>query len=357
MFKALELRQDTFQQTPLEHIGHALATSKLNIAWAYLKDDQLNTALNYYDQSLKELKPLKSYNPALINRDIIVALQNTAKIKCLNGQYEAAYDRINEVLLYQVKDNAFKKPYSYELLGDINLAEGKYEEAILHFQKALSITKKYYAKSNLPDYARKLYRLATVYKEMQRLDEAFIYYQKALQVLAPKFTSDDLSKNPVSSNIYSKIDALDIISGKGEALFEEYHKSKDKNSLIQAYDAYNTGIHIITALRQGGVSAEAKNILAEKTVSIYEGAIRSALEQYKVNKDENMLLRAFTLAESNKSLLLLESINEQAALGIKGLPDSLLQKDKALRLEIAYYQKELIEAQNKPVKNDSQIKV
>ncbi len=252
-----------------------------------------------------------------------------------------------ETIIKFSDDTAFRKPRSYELLGEIYRGQKKYQKAEANYQKALTLADKTITVSNLPDYARKLVSLAKINEETGTLDKAIEFYQKALNVLAPEFENLNPNENPSSDILFSKLDALDILESKGSIFWKKYQTTPEEAFLKSSYNSYKSGTVIMKDIRQGVVTQEAKNILSEKMMSIYEGAIRSVLALYEMTHDETLLHEAFLLAESNKSLLLLKSINEQAAFGMIGLPDCLIQREKQLRLEIAFYQKQLMEASQK----------
>jgi len=326
--KSLEIRQNVFESTPEKNIEQLILRAKLNIAWAYLEDDQFDLALSHYLSLWRESKELGAETSSISQKNIIDVLQNIARIHILNEDFDLALLRLNEVLLLQKGDKAHKKSYTLELLGDISFAFQNFEGALEYYEKALRITKVYGASSNFSDYSRKFIRIASVKKELKQFDEALDTYQNAQEVLAPGFIPRDPLKNPPPALLYSKIDALEIIVGKGEVYWEKYQESKDVIYLTKAHHTFVYGVKLIKAIREGVVTKEAKNNLAEKTVLIYEGAIRTALEYNKNKNDKGSVLEAFALAESNKSMLLLESLNEQTAFEIKELPDSLLQNSK-----------------------------
>ncbi len=312
------------------------------IAWTYYLEDKFDLAEDYYHKSIQLIntfdlgKNLRSESKIKIR-----TYHGAAELAIEKLRYEEAASYINAALKVQENEYAFRTAYSYELRGRIFRLMGKPDKALKEFSKALDLAKQ--SKFKLPDIARKYLRIGEVYEDMNFRDSSLVNYQKALQVLAPKFKSNDISNNPIPSILYSKLDGLDILNGKGQALWRKYQSNNNIEILSQSRNAFKSAIGVIQEIRQKVLSFEAKNILSEKTVIIYEGALRTALENYKLSGNETILAEAFLLTESNKSQLLLESINEQSALGIKGLPDSLLQKDKDLKLEIAFYQKKLIE--------------
>ena len=348
--KSIQLGLDTVPLNRVSEINYKLNESKQAIAWAHYKNKNYDKALVHFESSLQVFRNLKKYDSKSISNAIIISLQSIAKIYQIKGETDQAYKYIREAIQFQLKNNAFRKAHSFEILGRLDLEKGELLSAAKNFEKSLAILEQKKGSMNLPSYARKLNSLGHVKEQMGALEEAINYYQRALKVLAPGF-EDDL-KNPPENMLYSKPDALDILKNKGGALWNKYQETNNQKTLELAYNSYQSGIDVIKAIRQGVVTKEAKNILAEKSVSIYEGALQTALKLYDITSSEELLLDVFSIIESSKSMLLLEAINEQSALGIKGLPDSLIQKDKALRLEIAFFQRQLIEANQKQIKVD-----
>ena len=345
--KALELRQDTFKKNPLAQVHQEVIASKLNIGWSYLQNNQYDQAFRFYNESLNDLQKVEDQKNNLTIRKLINAFQNTAKIHFLKGEYQQSENRIKKALELQKENNAFRKSFSYEMLGKIFLAQNQFDLAVDYFQKALVLAEEFYAKTNPPDYARKYSLLGKANEQLKRFDESLLHYQKALHILAPGFNASDFGINPLPSALYSKPDALEVLEEKANALWNKYLNENIELDLQATLKTYKVGIEVIKAIRQNILTREAKNILSEKTIPVYEGAIRTILEQYKLNKENTLLQEAFVFAESNKGLLLLESVNEQAALGLKGLPDSLIQLERSLRLNMTYYQRKILESIDK----------
>ena len=313
-----------------------------DIAWNYDLQNQLDLAEEYFDKSIRTIEQFPSVANEVNKHHKIRSYQGAAEIAIKQREYRKATDYLKKALLYQAEDKAFRKAYSYELLGRIARLNNEDKKAFDYFVKAKDLQEGEKKKFKRPDLARKYLRIAEVLEDLQERDSALWNYQKALQILAVDFNSDDFGDNPEPTILFSKLDALSILERKGQALWKNYQNTKDSTYLSQSYNAFQTAVNIIDAVRQGVVSVEAKNTLSEQTVPIYEGVIQATMERYKLTNNPQLLHQALALAESNKSLLLLEAFNEQAALGLKGLPDSLLERDKELRLRIAFYQKKLL---------------
>ncbi|MEM8909964.1 MAG: CHAT domain-containing protein, partial [Bacteroidota bacterium] len=104
---------------------------------------------------------------------------------------------------------------------------------------------------------------------------------------------------------------------------------------------------LIRSIRQSYQGERSKQVLAQTTQAIYEGAIQTALQLHQSSQDTRYLNQAFQFAESNKAILLLESMNDNWAKGVGGIPNELLQQEKALRIDIAFYEKTIREEKQK----------
>lgn len=322
-----------------------------DIAWNCGLKGELDLAADYYRRSIGLIKNNKSLSTDLRYRNpVIRTFQGATEIAIQQGKEKEALAFITDALALQDAKNAFRKAKSFELRGDVFRLQGKPQQALAAYQEGRRLAEITNSSIKRSDLANKYTRIAEVFAVLNEKDSSLVSYQKALQVLAPGFVANDPGKNPEVEILLSKNKALTILAGKGALLWDIFMDTKDEQRLSQSFESYLFGIAVINDIRQGVLTTEAKNTLSEKTIPIYEGAIRAALALHQSTQQNHWLEQALTLAESNKSLLLLESVNEQAALGIQGLPDSLLQKDKALRLRIAFYQKKLIEAQSKKEK-------
>jgi len=212
---------------------------------------------------------------------------------------------------------------------------GKFREAKRSLLKASEIARVHNVRYSPPLRARRALALGNTLMLEGNQMEALTTFHNALLILAPSFASDSLHTNPSSEQFLDKAGALAILQEKARILYDQHQKNDSIYHLSSAFDTYLSACEVIKEIRQGIRSNDSKNELSERTISVYEEAIGNAYALYEQTGDKSYLKTAFQLAESNKAQLLLESLNEQAALGFSGIPDSLAKKEKSLRLFLA----------------------
>ena len=340
--KALEYTLDSLPEDDVQVVGLYVAITR-----CYQQAEQKDSALFYHNKSLINLekrlsnKKNKFYNFSY--RHTVESLQAVTKIWLSEGNIDKAKYYIQKALKLQKEEDAYQKPDSYELLSQIYVEEKKYKEALVFLEKAEEISTKFSSRNTPPLLALRYDQFAKIYTYLGDQDKAISAYQKALKALSPGFESLDYNDNPKNDQLLDKLSALSILHGKAQFLKDIYNNQNKKEAyLTGAYTTYKNATDLIRNIRQGILTVESKKTLSERTISIYEGAIHSALELYQLTGDDQYKASALSLAESNKALLLLESLNEQSAKGFAGIPDSLLEQEKELKLNLAFLQNELL---------------
>lgn len=114
----------------------------------------------------------------------------------------------------------------------------------------------------------------------------------------------------------------------------------------KALAAFQQANQVIDQLRRSFFGEGSKEFWAAYVLPIYEQSLGLACDRYQATGDAAYFDLASELAERNKAVLLLESMQEAIARKAAGLPDSLLQEVGAVRRAIAYYEKALYDAEN-----------
>ena len=87
------------------------------------------------------------------------------------------------------------------------------------------------------------------------------------------------------------------------------------------------------------LSNSSKFIWAKEIHSLYENALISNQLVFQKKNDWKSVRESFIYSERSKSLLLYQSIQESDALSFANIPDTLLEKEYDLRIDITYYDK------------------
>jgi len=104
---------------------------------------------------------------------------------------------------------------------------------------------------------------------------------------------------------------------------------------------YELASDLVQQMRNSYKEAGSKLFLAEKAAKIYEQAIQSALRIYQLTERATYQLKAFDFAEKNKAAILAQSLQDSHAKQFAGILPTFLEKEKALRKELALYETEI----------------
>ncbi len=343
--KALDYLQESKEPNLLNQ-----ASALSAIGYTFETVNKLDSALNYYFKAIKILDKESIKKTLSWQKKTISAYQKTAEIFIQKNELSTAQDYLNKTLQLQKDDNSSRKPITFEKLAKIYLLQKKYAASEEAIRKSIALLETYNPNA-LTFIAIKETHLGDVFSHQGKLTLALEQYQSALTKLSGFTSIDSLN----AESFLSKKESLITLHKKAETLHQLYTKTNDDKYLLQSYKSYILAIRLTRSMRIGFQTPESKNLLAENALPIYEASIQLAQKLYNKTGEGLYLKEAFQIAESNKALLLLESINEQSAKGIADIPDSLLNKDKDLRIGLAFYKKKLIEEKQKRSNKNSKI--
>ena len=329
----------------LDYLRHtALYYEKLGV------DPEESAFINW---NIAQVLSFKGANKAAVaylkkNIDIANTFQTTSqrdkiKKKSFNG-LSVIYREMNQLdsaMIYTRK--AIETATNYQStvtnrnMGKLYVALGKPNQAIPFLQKAEQgiIDEKDDRELEIVNI---YIGLGDAYSSQKNYPQALNYYQKAL------FKNSNL--NPPSD--WKEYPPLTDISRPDYFLTSIHQKAKtiallspEKENQELALATYQTCIKWIDSMRMNIVSEGSQLFWRNKVREIYGEAIEIAHNLYNLNKDAEALECAFTFSEKSKGILLLESRKASEGKAIGGVPDSLIQKEKDLKIDIAFFQKKL----------------
>ena len=183
---------------------------------------------------------------------------------------------------------------------------------------------------------------------MDNYKEALSYYQQSITANINGFALLDFYLNPKLADINYKIQSLSVLGSKAMTLSSYYRfESNDLTDLQASFETYSLAADLIDTLRFEYTTTKTIRELTEKSMPVYEGGISVAHQLYQLTEDANYLHQAFNLAERSKAFLLGQSLKEVAARSFGGVPDSLLEQERDLKIDIAFYEKSYFDAEQK----------
>lgn len=262
----------------------------------------------------------------------------------------------------------------YHNLATIFRNNGDYNQAISYEKKALELRQQKWGSEHL-DVARSFTELSQFYQEKGDINAALSYVDSALYIqrnmipdgihhelstahLVKAAHFYDLKKYSVTQthidsaliasgydgtsieNIELPVQFMEALTYQAHTHQEQYKIQKNPKQLELAQQAYQLATKALSHWRTTFIEEDSKSSLSQKHYPLFEGAIQNAIYRYQDQQEVSALSDAFDYLEQSKALVLLEALQKTEALQFAGLPDSLLQKEKDVKLQITVAEKQ-----------------
>ena len=246
---------------------------------------------------------------------------------------------------------------------------GLYEKAKENFELCEKLHRKNYSENDIRNTLVYL-NLASSYQGLVNYDSSLYYSNKSLQLYRLQQPNDKKSAIQILNNIgHTLILKGDYMSGidtlktalsyqdlKGELLsIDQFFASNQKigygyhllwlstasnHNLEESNRFYSVAIDTFMAVRKSGFSLDAKSSFLIKYYGLFEGAITNNYWMNSIQKSKTFINEMFEDSEITKSIILNENFSESSSLKFSGIPDSLLQKEYDLRIDITWREKQ-----------------
>ncbi len=346
-FKALQLYKEIFGEN-----YSGVASSYENIGNDYYYKSEYNKALEYDFKALQiRILIFGEKHP-----DVAGSYNNIGAVYEIKGEYDKALDyhfraiQINKEIFGEIHPDVAA---SYNNIGNVYYDKGEYNKALEYHFKDLQIVKEIFGEKH-PFVSESYKNIGVVYSDKGEYDKALEYYQKGIASCLYGFNDTaDVYKAPEIKGyldwnylLQSMQLKAKIIGDKSKILSGPSYNER-KNIALRHYQACDT---LVDITRKEISTQSDKLALGEKANKVYKEAI-DLLTSPQTANNERMLKKisakdnnlAFYFSEKDKSSVLLEALAGQEAQKYAGIPDSLLQKEQNLRIDIAFYTKKLAE--------------
>ena len=310
-----------------------------NIAGCLRARKQFVKALFYYQ---KALNIREKYYGTTLHPKVAHIYNNIGLCYKSNEQYNKALEMFEKSLAIKVKTLAPHHPtiwHSIDNLGDCYFNMGGYKTALKHYGVLLRDSSA--VKSKL---AEAYNQTGQCYEKLGNFREALAFQKKALQTLLNE------DKNAVRANrkkathhstrLSDPLLYSEILNLEASTYLNFFKKSKARIFLYAALKSYKEGIDFAESLRFSYTENDSKVLFLEKIYNIYEEAIETCYELYQVTDSTQYIHQAFIFSEKAKSALLLEAVQTSKAESFAGIPDSLLEKEQLLQIDIDRLEKQ-----------------
>ena len=330
----------------------SVAFGNNNIGIVYWEKGNIREALHYFDKSLKDKIQIFGENhPAVAN-----TYANIGQIYFRQGDLQKAFQNYNKSL--QIRSDVLGNDHpsiavDYMFMGSAYIEMSEFKKALDYFEKALAIQIKATGEDH-PRIAQIYNHMGEIYAGKTDYQKALTYFQKALNSLAPEFNDNNIYHNPPIEYILSDNELLTSLHYKAESLHKLYASKRGNiEDMKMSLRTYQLASELIDEMRSGYKAEGSRLFLGEKVTEIFDKAIQTAITLFKTTMDPYYKEQAFQFAEKCKFSTLALHLQESKARRFSGIPDTLLQQENALRIDIAFYSTQIQKKRQRETSSDS----
>lgn len=347
--KAIQYQEETIGIT-----NEVIATSYYHLGGVHGNKAEYKKAIKYYLKSIDILSEVKRIGKTINRTDIIKLYQRLAQNYLKLENKDSVNHYLEEAIKLQKVDESYRKYLTLEIDANLKNDQGLPKLALESGHEAIRLAHIAFKKFNKhPNLARQYTHLGEIYQKANQIDSAVHYFHEAFLYLAHGFEDKNIHSVPKAEQCFTEFKVIRSLNGKARVLYLRYLQSQNLRDLKASLATYEMTHEFIGRLKQDISTMGSKQQLAGDVLEVYEGAIESALALHEATGDQTYLEKAFFFAEANKAIILLESMNERMAQSASGIPDSLLEKEKQYRVDIAYYERSVNDEHNKKTVPDA----
>ncbi len=353
-----------------------LAHTYTNIGLLHFERGDLGQALSYLNRALQIRKDNFSANHPLIARtNYYISLVLLEK-----GDLDGAYDRLLSAKSVYDRINSYDpKEYAQVLseLGTYFEKKNNAKLAIQYYQKALAIVRKL-GQTDPTEIAIFHRKIGALYARQNRTKEALKYLNQSLEVFktafgeihpevgvtwehlalaynkAPDVSTKCLSRaarafgyQPGSGdfqNLNAPIALTKTLQHWVETELKRFEQTGGLEYLHNAQAKSAEALALIRHITSYLEEAASRQTLLDNFFRVYEKAILTEFYLWqKSGMKAEFLESAFSISEQSNATLLVEALRAVDARYFAGIPDSILQKERQLKIDIAYLEKRQFE--------------
>jgi len=301
--------------------------------------------LGEYEQSLRSYARAREYltrhyHPR--HRLVGYNLSNTANTYDMMGRRRTAlqfYERARNVLLDGMTEDDPRLGVLYLNLADTYFKLQEYDSTLLWARRA---ERCFAAAPRAPRTGSTFQLIAETQARLGHPDTAEHYFRKALYAVG----LDSLDPH-LFHQVNSADDLLHILKAYGKFESERAAPEDPLPHLRAAEKIFDFAAGFLDFAQSGFRESLSKELLLEVSNELFEGAIWNCWQLYELTGEEEFLRRAFTYAEQSANALLREVVLKASAEAYAGVPDSLLQVERALRRRVTEWENRLLSEEEK----------
>lgn len=318
------------------------AADYFNLAEVHHKRLEYNEAIKYYDKALQLY--LSSYGR--IHYDVSEVYGRLGSIFLDQGNIEQALAHYQEALDIAMKVGGKLEITAtiYEQFGDIFMQREQFDSAKYYVTRSLNLRREIFGEFH-PSIAESHLKLVKLYSIQNQWKQAIDECEKALSAVSENLDSSKKDKTPsLKENVQFLSKGIDALNAYGKTIHGAYQADQGNLGDLQyGFNCIKSAIDLIDQKRIKFSNQESRHEFSERYSHAFDEGIAIASSLAESADDHSYWKEAFQLAERNKAFVLSQSIQEKQLEVNFALEDSLVEKERSLKIDIAYYKETLFE--------------
>jgi CHAT domain-containing protein/Tfp pilus assembly protein PilF len=314
----------------------------LDIGAVYFENNKFSVAKKYFLQTIKLIKQADVLNSDL-QEDFINACHRLINCYKIEQKSDSILYYCNQALKLN-KTNSYRINTTYIEYSRYYLKQHNLAKAEVYAFKALEAANKIYGVEHLATTHNYTF-LGQILFAKRNYTGAFEYLQKSLDLLSVNFSDNKGLSNPSLEQVIEKNQFLHTLNHKMKYLNILYNQNYPLATEKILYQTAKLATETIEAINTDIKSRKSQLFwLNEEAIPSFERAITIALSIYKRTDNLEYLNEAFVLAERSKSMLMVNNFQGNQAFNFGGLPPDLVKKEQELEKLLAETKKQRFDA-------------
>ena len=336
--KALTIRKGKISQEILNVAG-----IYNNISRVYQMKNQPGVALKYAKLSVGQYQE----NNQLDHPSLAEKYSTLADIYKAMQRYDTALQcsyRSNKIIIENLGTE--DRNYIINLLfqAELNIDNGNLFRSAKLFDEVIMLSKKLYG-INHPFLAQAYRNKGNIALQNQTQDSALFYYHQAVLANAVNFTSSSIDEIPVGIDVLSIDEYLKAIEGKIAVYRSKLTSQPEEFTFFgqKLIDLLMTGDKIIDKQSARYIQYTDRISFQERVYGFYQNGVAICYELYGQSGNREFIDKAHFLMEKYRFNIFLFKANSPGLLRFESIPDSLISKEKALKISMNYYESKMLD--------------
>ncbi len=343
-----------YTQSALQIYAFNPKSDPADLAWTYGNLSAIWYRKKDFPQSIATaqaaLAILEKHFPSEMPHDFIVIYNDLANAYTESGEYDKALAYLQKALLLHRQINLQERiNNTWHNLGYVYRMMGRYTEAVFYLKKAIER----YGPAH-PNLGKAYRHLGFIAHKQGDYRGALVWQQQALRTLTDSFPYQDVLANPAVQRVNGYLDFIFTLRDKGETLRQLAAKESNPQFLDASLATFDIAMGVLDSMR-AEYQEGSRQFWNQEARPIMENAIAVAMQLYHNTNEPRYLEKSFGYAEKNKAFMLAEALRDAAARQQAGIPDSILQQEKSLKIDIAFYKRQIFREQQRAAPDTSKI--